>query len=106
MGFEQVCIDGKACLAAEDSSFHDDLRRHFTEAHTDELEDAHVCLGEQGLEPEAKELADKGENDDDDDGGNDNANGKKCIHLFFSKLCVFVLIFIEKSTIRLELSFV
>ena len=78
--FEQVRIDREACLAAEDSRFDDDLRRHFSKTHTDELENAHVCLGEQCLKPKAKEFADKGEDDDDDDGSNDYAYGKKSIH--------------------------
>ena len=51
VGFEQVRVDREACLAAEDSGFNNHLRRHLTQAHTDKLENAHVCLGEQGLQP-------------------------------------------------------
>ena len=89
--FEQVRIDRETSLTAQNARFDDNLRRHFTQAHTDELENAHVCLGEQGLKPQAEELADKGKDDDDDNGGNDDAYGKKCIHLFFSSLCFFCL---------------
>ena len=63
--FEQVRVDGKAGLAAEDSGFHNHLRRHLTQTHTDELENAHVRPGEQCLQPEAEELAYEGEQDDD-----------------------------------------
>ncbi len=92
VGFEQVRIDREASLAAEDSGFHDDLRGHLTQAHTDELEDAHVCLGEQGLEPEAEELADKGEEDDDGNRRDNDSNDKECIH------CLSPVLFFSNST--------
>jgi hypothetical protein len=95
VGFEQVRIDREAGLAAEDSGFNNHLRGHLTQTHTDELEDAHVCPGEQGLEPEAEELADKGEEDDDGNRRDDDSNDKECIHclspvLFFQILLKFL----------------
>jgi hypothetical protein len=78
--FEQVRVDREACLATQNSGFDNHLRRHLTQAHTDELEDAHVRPGEQGLEPEAEELADEGEEDDDGNRRDNDSNDEEVFH--------------------------
>jgi hypothetical protein len=93
VGFEQVRVDGEAGLATEDSGFDDDLRWHLTQAHTDELENAYVCPGEQGLEPEAEELADEGEKDDDGNRRDDDSYDNESIHELFSGLFFLIYLF-------------